>query len=224
MGVKGMLENAMMRTALAIEDVGEVFVAAFDASNGAVATKSGDDILVKVRNLLTGILHTPRLFVPLNILWRLPKKDDTCTVVRPTDTDGPGAAYALFGDGSTAAPPPSWLDANTSGISAPESLILESTGGDTTLRAAGGHLVKLGAGTEPVIKGTTFQSAQTTLDLAFTTFLIALNAYVVAIQPVADTAGTVSATLETAITAMKTALSAFGSGVTSSLSTTVKTS
>lgn len=133
------LSGAMLRAVAGIVDAGELILATFgDPDGGAVATVADDksDVWVEGQcatdDVPTG-KETSRLFIPMNMLFRLPKNGESYIIARGKDAAGPGKSYALYGDCGAANQVPGWddgtdLDENNAGIRAPEGLHIESTG------------------------------------------------------------------------------------------------
>lgn len=147
--LRNVLTGAAIRAIAGIQDMGEViagFVANIDGGPVTETASDNSDVHVHVREASADAANADggrpikgRLFVPLDIMWRLPKGGESVTVLRPADADGPGVALVLFGDGGPNAPAaPSWLGPNDCGISAPETFHVESTNGGLTLKDKSG--------------------------------------------------------------------------------------
>jgi hypothetical protein len=126
-----------------VRDHGEV-IAGFvsNMGGGAVTEIASDnsDVHIHARESKADAVNTDggrplkgRLFIPMNVFYRLPQQNESVTFLRPADADGPGAPLALYGDGGAKSTVPGWddgtnLDANNSGIRLPEGFHIESTG------------------------------------------------------------------------------------------------
>jgi len=225
--LRNVLAGATMRMLHAVGDLGEViagFISNIDGGSNYEIASDKSDVHVHCRESKVDAVNTDggrpikgRLFVPLDIMWRLPKGGESVTVLRPADADGPGVALILFGDGGPNAPQvPSWLDGSNCGISAPEALHLESTGdqvliksntggtvatitltkqGGIVLTPTTGQTIQLGGSAHPGPLWDTFQTSLTTWVTAMQTMINALVVPTGILAPAQTTAATACGTL-----------------------------
>lgn len=144
--LRSVLGAGHLRTLLGIRDTGRIALAkARNALGGALVENDGRDLLLHVNDVLTGLPALARLHVPMNMLWRKPRTDETVTVLTPADINSPGGPVAVYGDAGAANAVPPWLD-DKSGLYADETVRVESRSHDVEVHVADGHQVKLGAG------------------------------------------------------------------------------
>jgi hypothetical protein len=137
--LKQVLSGATLRTIAGIVDVGEAILATFgDPDGGATAQVADDksDVWVTGQCATDGVptgKQVARLFIPMNMLFRLPKAGESYIELRGKDAAGPGKPYAIYGDCGAANQVPGWddgtnLDASNVGVFAAEGIHVESTG------------------------------------------------------------------------------------------------
>lgn len=97
--------------------------------------KNRHDVLVDFLDTLRGVTGIGRLYIPANILWKAPKNNDSGMVIKPSEADGPGVPYVLIGDSDVAQSVPSWFETDHGGISAKETVHLESLENDVVVQA-----------------------------------------------------------------------------------------
>lgn len=146
--LKQIFHGPMIRQMAGIRDMGELVLAYFSDPDGAPIYHIDDDrkdIWVTLRDAIhpdaTGKI-VARLFAPMNMLWRLPKQDESGMVARGSEAAAPGSSYALYGDGGKENQVPDWLDDDNAGISVDETVHIESKSGDIFLKAASGKTIK----------------------------------------------------------------------------------
>lgn len=223
----------MLRAVAGIVDMGELVLATFgDPDGGGVATVADDksDVWVEGQcatdDVPTG-KETSRLFIPMNMLFRLPKAGESYIIARGKDAAGPGKSYALYGDCGAANQVPGWddgtnLDANNPGIFLPEGMHIESTGDRVRIVAnsggtkssvellANGSIVLTPAAGQTVQLGGTAHKA--VLDTLLTDFATNWNLLLTVLG--AGTQGTPAAQTLTALAGALTALQAFATNMT----------
>jgi hypothetical protein len=144
--LRGVFNGAMLRTVAGIVDVGEAVLAFFGDPDGGDHVAIADDksdVWVRGQDASQDPptrAGAARLFIPMNMLFRLPKKDESYLKVRGANADGPGKPYAFYGDCGAQNQVPDWLDSDNAGIKCPETLHLESEK-DVTLTAGSGRTV-----------------------------------------------------------------------------------
>ena len=219
--LRQIMNGPALRALMGLRDLGEAVLGFFnDPDGGDVADVDTDagDIWCAVQGATsdppTGKI-VARLYIPMNAFFRLPKKGESCLVVRGQEADGPGKPYAFYGGGGTAddkskVAPPGWLDASHSGLSVPEHLVIESTGdevkitantggssativlkkdGTVTIDAAGGKDIVLNGGTLQVARKTDKTIGDTTMLAWITAVSAKFNA---AAGPMLSAPGTVT--------------------------------
>src|SRR6266498_1141748 len=97
--------------------------------------KNRQDVLVDFIDTLRGVTGIGRLYIPANILWKAPKNNDSGMAIKPSEADGPGVPYVLIGDSDVAQSVPSWFETGHGGISAKETIHVESLENDVVVQA-----------------------------------------------------------------------------------------
>lgn len=105
---------------------------------GAVAaiSKNFADVYVHFVDTMSNIAGIGRLHAPANILWRMPLAGDSAMVLKPSEADGPGVPYVIYGDGGQHNSVPPWLGSSDCGLSAQtETLHLESQNNNVVIQS-----------------------------------------------------------------------------------------
>jgi hypothetical protein len=109
-----------------------------DNGNVTAIAKDQSDVYVTFVDVLSGIPGIGRLFSPGNALWRLPRKNDSAMVLKPSEGDGPGIPYVMYGDGGpNSNPVPKFLGQQDSGTFVPENWHVEA-GGSIVIKSTSG--------------------------------------------------------------------------------------
>lgn len=134
--LRTVLTPALLRTIVGAVDAGQIFIALVKGLDSEEPIDSdGKDIMVRVTDVLEDTLATAKLFVPMNILFRKPRENETAMVLQPRDTNSPGSPYALYGDiGADDAVPP-WFGNDDSGLFAKENLRVHSKENNVRIEA-----------------------------------------------------------------------------------------
>lgn len=137
---------ATLRAIIGLREAGHVFLARVATPEGGepVDTTGGADVFVHVLDALTDLPVVGRLFIPANMLWRKPARDETVMVVEGRDAGAPGAPYVLHGDAGAASAVPPWFGTK-SGLHTTGPVVVQSADNDVEVECPGGHNVKLGA-------------------------------------------------------------------------------
>lgn len=187
-----LVSGAAFRAAADLKHVGEVVQAFVGDGNdaGIDIDQNKKDVWLTFTDVLSGMKDVGRLFIPAQILFRVPRANDGAHVVRGRKMRGPGASLVMpdGGDGSSSVVP-GWddntnLDKNNAGILLPEGFHLESTGdrvrivansggtksvielqkgGKITITAAGGQVVEVNGNSSKAILDTLLADLATAL-------------------------------------------------------------
>lgn len=146
--LRQVLTGSTLRKIMGIPSVmADIILAQIKAPSGGTLTAVANDrsdVYVGFQDIISNIFGTGRLFAPANVLWRLPKSGESAMVLKPTEGDGTGIPYVLYGDGGKASQVPAFLGSNDCGIAADENVHIES-GNKVTIKGGSGALTVSGA-------------------------------------------------------------------------------
>lgn len=172
---------ATLRAIMGLREVGQVFLARVGTPEGGepVDTTGGADVFVQVVDVLTELPVVGRLFIPANMLWRKPARDETVMVVEWRDAGAPGGPYVLHGDAGAASAVPSWFGTK-SGLHTTGPVVVQSADNGVEVVPGGSGVVKLGSAAaskavnrtgDPVVCGTLIFTPNAGLAPAVLTFI-----------------------------------------------------
>lgn len=105
-----------------------------DGASVTAVAKDRSDVYVAFQDIVSSLFGIGRLYSPGNALWRLPQSGDSCMVLKPSEADGTGVPYVMFGDGGSKQAVPAWLDDQNSGTFVLENWNIDA-GGTVRIRS-----------------------------------------------------------------------------------------
>jgi hypothetical protein len=172
-GLREIFTGAAIRAIAGLVDLGENLLAKVGNADGDdhLDTEGGADVWIHYMDTLGGLPGIARLYIPGNILFAMPRADESAMVVRPGGASGPGIAYLLHGDGGVADRIPDWIRTKVGLFVKDKILRIESkdeavevnAGGDVVLQNGS---LKVARDTDPIARNVQLESWMTQVETA----------------------------------------------------------